>query len=161
MNKTTTKIRLLILLLFIMVAPKWIFAQFEDPVTVSSSAIQEARAGEVVDVVVTVDLDQGWYIYAIEGITEGPVPTKITVTGNSIDKVGVVQEPEPTVKFDEGFQIVVPYHLGSPQFIIPVKLKDDLNTGSIQLDVKILYQVCNNVLCYPPTENITSVVIDL
>jgi thiol:disulfide interchange protein DsbD len=103
-------------------------------------------------VVVTVDLDQGWYIYAIEGITEGPVPTKITVTGDSIEKTGVVQEPDPTVKFDEGFQIIVPYHLGSPQFIIPVKLKNDLNTGSIQLDVKILYQVCNNVLCYPPKE---------
>jgi thiol:disulfide interchange protein DsbD len=142
-------------------APKGIFGQFEDPVTVSSSTLHEARAGEVVEVKVNVDLDQGWYIYAIEGITQGPVPTKITVAGNFVEKVGVVQEPKPTVKFDEGFQMVVPYHLGSPQFIIPVKLKSDLKAGPIQLDIKILYQVCNNVLCYPPKEKLTTVILNL
>jgi thiol:disulfide interchange protein DsbD len=161
MNKTAINIKLLALLIFIMVIPKGIFGQFEDPVSVSSSTIQEARAGEVVDVVVTVDLDQGWYIYAIEGITEGPVPTKITVAGDSIEKTGVVQEPDPTIKFDEGFQIIVPYHLGSPQFIIPVKLKNMLSPGLIQLNVTILYQVCNNTLCYPPKEKLTTVTINL
>lgn len=39
------------------------FGQFEDPVSVSASVGENARAGEVVEVQVIFSIDKGWYIY--------------------------------------------------------------------------------------------------
>ena len=80
----------------------YVFGQFSDPVTVGASAIESARAGEVVDVEVTFEIDRGWHIYGMEKIDDGPIPTSIEITGDIIDQVGKSMEPKPTIAYDEG-----------------------------------------------------------
>ena len=126
-------------------------AQFNDPAEFLVK-VEDVNKGEVALVEVQSQLDFSWRIYAVYDVPEGPSPTKFIVNSDIINKVGKVIEPEPTEKFDEGFGNVTKYHEGSPNFIIPIKLNDDLPSGNYNVDIIIDYQVCNNSLCYPPNQ---------
>jgi len=139
----------------------YVFGQFSDPVTVDASAIESARAGEVVDVEVTFDIDRGWHIYGMEKIDDGPIPTSIEVTGDIIEKVGKPIEPKPTIAYDEGFQKDIPHHSGFTVVTVPVLLKKGLESGQSSVNVKATYQSCDNTICYPPFDQNVTVEINI
>ncbi|MCK4904117.1 MAG: hypothetical protein KAS35_05450, partial [Candidatus Marinimicrobia bacterium] len=87
-----------------------LFGQFEDPVSISVSARESARAGEVVEVQVIFYIDRGWHIYGMEEIESGPIPTSIQIVSEAIEKQGITVEPEPIVSYDEGFEMDIPHH---------------------------------------------------
>ena len=123
-----------------------------NPVTVSASVDSPARAGEVVYVNMTAEMEQEWHIYALVDAGEGPIATKITVTGDYVSRQGKIDEPQPIEKFDEGFDTITRYHEGTTRYTIPVQLDGNIDPGNISLTATILYQVCNASLCYPPKE---------
>ncbi len=140
------------LILTLLVFPLALFAQPTNPANPSVGVPEPARAGEVVDLEVTVTMDEKWHIYAVHDVSGGPIATSIKISGNAVDRQGVVEEPRPTVKFDEGFQVKTRYHQGTVTFIAPVLLKNDLMSGSAELEVSVLYQACDAAVCYPPVE---------
>ena len=75
---------------------------------------------------------------------------------------GLIEHREPTEKFDEGFGVKTRFFKGSTVFRVPVKIKENAPIGKTDLSVYMLYQVCNESLCYPPAEvNINaSLIID-
>ncbi|MDP6532463.1 MAG: cytochrome c biogenesis protein CcdA [Candidatus Marinimicrobia bacterium] len=136
----------------ILLIPAAVFAQFQDPVTLSAEAKTSARAGEVVDIIVRAEMDDEWHIYAINDVPEGPIASKISVSGDAVEKSGRVIEQEPIVEWDEGFEMETRFHKGNSEFTVPVLLKDDIEPGLISVTANVLYQVCNVSLCYPPRE---------
>jgi len=128
-----------------------LWAQFSDPAQFNVK-IDDVNQGEVAIVDVSAELDFTWRIYAVYDLPEGPSSTKFIIDSDIINKSGKVIEPEPIEKFDEGFSNITKYHEGTPQFSIPLELKDDLPNGIYNVDVIIDYQVCNNSLCYPPNQ---------
>ncbi|MBN4081403.1 thioredoxin family protein, partial [Caldithrix abyssi] len=136
-----------------------LWAQFESPVTLSAKAENSARAGEVVNIIVSAEMDAEWKVYALRDQGEGPIATQVVVTGDIVQEVGMVQEDEPIEKYDEGFLTHTRTHQGGTTFNAPVLLKSDLAPGSYDLSVHVLYQVCNASLCYPPKEEILSVAV--
>jgi len=141
-----------VILFFVGFISVQLHAQFKDVVTVNVAVDESVRTGEVVNVTVTTQMDPGWHIYAIHNVPEGPIPSSIKVRGESVAKVGLVKEPAPIVKYDEGFELVTPYHEGKINFTVPVLLKSNLDPGDINLDVIVGYQACNDMMCYPPKE---------
>lgn len=139
-------------LFLFLVFPLILTAQFTNPAVPSVSVEEPVRAGEVVNVEVTVEMDKKWHIYAVHDVSGGPIATSIKISGDALNRQGVVEEPQPTVKFDDGFQVETRYHEGTVTFIAPVLLKDNLETGSVELQVAVLYQVCDAAVCYPPVE---------
>lgn len=129
-----------------------IFGQFEDPVSVSVSVKESARAGEVIEIQVIFSVDKGWYIYGMEKIEDGPIPTSIKVVGEAIEKQGNIIEPEPIVSYDEGFEMDISHHIGRTIFNVPIKLKNNIDAWDIALSVVATYQSCNNTICYPPID---------
>lgn len=79
----------------VLLIPAAIFAQFQDPVTLSAEALSPARAGEVVDISVRAEMDDEWHIYAIYDVPEGPIASKISVVGDAVEKTGRIIEEEP------------------------------------------------------------------
>ena len=136
-----------------------LFGQFEDPVSISVSARESARAGEVVEVQVIFYIDRGWHIYGMEEIESGPIPTSIQIVSEAIEKQGITVEPEPIVSYDEGFEMDIPHHDGRVIFNVPIKLKENVESGEILLTAVATYQSCNNTICYPPMDQ--SVDLDL
>ena len=128
-----------------------LWAQFSDPAQFTVN-IDDVNQGEVAIIDVNAELDFTWRIYAVYDVPEGPSSTKFIIESDIVNKSGRIIEPEPIEKFDEGFGNITKYHEGTPQFSIPLELKDDLPNGIYNVDVIIDYQVCNNSLCYPPNQ---------
>lgn len=127
-------------------------ADFDDPVTLSAEAVESSRAGEVLNIRVLAEMDEEWHIYAIYDVPDGPIPTQISVAGDAVQKIGRIQEPVPTIEWDDGFEMETRFHSGGAEFIIPVLLKEDLSPGNKTVSANVIYQVCNEALCYPPKE---------
>ncbi len=136
----------------ILIFTTFLFGQFEDPVSVTSSVKENVRAGEVIEVQVILSIDRGWHIYGMEKIEYGPIPTSIQIVGEAIEKRGIIVEPEPIVSYDEGFEMDIPHHDGRTKFIVPIKLKKNIESGTISLTAIATYQSCDNTICYPPMD---------
>ena len=136
-----------------------LWGQFESPVSLSANIESNARAGEVVKVVVTAKMDSEWKIYALRDQGEGPIATRVTVLGEIIKDSGLVEEDNPIEKYDDGFLTVTKTHQGGAVFTAPILLNEDISPGAYNLEVVVLFQVCNESLCYPPKEEFLSVPI--
>ena len=150
--------QILILVLFLL-SP--LFSQFQSPVTLSAKIESNARAGEVAKVVVTAEMDSEWKIYALRDQGEGPIATRVTVLGDIIKDSGLVEEDEPIEKYDDGFLTETKTHQGGAVFVAPILLKKDISPGDYNLEVVVLFQVCNESLCYPPKEEFITVPITI
>ena len=137
------------------------WCQIDNPVSISVETDSTARAGEVVQVRVKATMDEEWKIYSIYRISDGPLPTEISVGGTAVGVVASVIEPEPVHTFDPGFEADTYYHSGNIQFLVPVRLKRDLDPGNYDIVADIFYQVCNARLCYPPVTKSDTVQITI
>ena len=137
----------------------FIWAQFETPVTLSAIEKEPVRAGEVATIVVTAKMDSEWRIYALRDQGKGPVASKVTLSGEIVKEIGMVIEKDPVVKYDDAFETTTRTHHGGTSFEAPFIINDKTLAGEQDVQVSVLYQVCNATLCYPPNEEklITSV----
>ena len=138
-----------------------LFSQFQSPVTLSAKIESNARAGEVAKVVVIAEMDSEWKIYALRDQGEGPIATRVTVLGDIIKDSGLVEEDEPIEKYDDGFLTETKTHQGGAVFVAPILLKKDISPGDYNLEVVVLFQVCNESLCYPPKEEFITLPITI
>ena len=133
----------------------------ENPVSISARVDSPARAGEVIEVKIRAEMDQEWHIYSIYDVSDGPLPTEISISGSAVGTVAPVREPEPLYVFDPGFETDTYYHEGDTEFIFPLRLKRSVQPGTHSIVVEVFYMVCNARLCYPPltqTETVQVVV---
>ena len=139
-----------------------LFAQ-TNPVTMSVESTPKVRAGEVAEIVISMNMDDEWHIYSIfkTSAGAGPLPTEVSVGGNAVGMVAPVIEPEPIHAFDPGFETDTYYHEGNTQFTVPVKLKRNLQPGTYKIAVDVFYMVCNARLCYPPITKTDTVVVEI
>lgn len=139
-----------------------LFAQ-ANPVTMSVESTPKIRAGEVAEIVISLNMDDEWHIYSIfkTSAGTGPLPTEVSVGGNAVGMVAPVIEPEPIYAFDPGFETDTYYHKGNTQFTVPVKLKRNLQPGTYKIAVDVFYMVCNARLCYPPVTKTDTVVVEI
>ena len=136
-------------------------AQLDNPVSIRTGAIPKTRAGEVVHIPVVASMDSEWFIYSIYKTSDGPIPTAINISGKAVAMVGMVKEPKPKYKWDDGFETNSYFHTNGATFTAPVKLKSDLAPGTYDLAVDFFFQVCNPRLCYPPATKTVSVQITI
>ena len=146
--------------LFLMIG--CLFAQ-ANPVTMSVESTPKIRAGEVAEIVISLNMDDEWHIYSIfkTSAGAGPLPTEVSVGGNAVGMVAPVIEPEPIYAFDPGFETDTYYHKGNTQFTVPIKLKRNLQPGTYKIAVDVFYMVCNARLCYPPVTKTDTVVVEI
>ncbi len=131
----------------------------KNPVSISATIDSPARAGEVVNIRIIAEMADQWHIYSIYKLSEGPLPTEITISGNVVGGLAPVIEPEPKHVFDPGFDTETYYHEGDTEFIFPIKLKRNLGSGTHPIIVDIYYMVCNERLCYPPISKLDTVFV--
>ena len=127
-----------LLLLFVLTGVLWSQSE-ENPVTISASVGSIARAGEVVPVKISAAMDEEWHIYSIYKISEGPLPSEISVGGSAVGAVTPVIEPEPMYVYDPGFETDTYYHKGDTEFIFPVNDFTELDTNLYSNADKIIY----------------------
>ena len=132
----------------------------DNPVNIKASPFNlTARAGEVVEVELDVMMTDEWHIYSVYKVSEGPLPTEISIGGEIVGSVAPIIEPDPINKYDPGFETVTYYHEGDTKFKIPFKIKRNAKPGEYKISVDIFYMVCNIRLCYPPVTKTDSISI--
>ena len=99
-----------------------------------------------VELLLTVSLEPGWYMYSTVPVSGGPMATSFTADENTAFTLsgGLQDVEEAHVKLDEGFGIDVKYFEGTAQFrqvIVPATQEIFTVTGYLE------YQTCNGAEC--------------
>ena len=99
-----------------------------------------------VELLLTVNLEPGWYMYSTLPVSGGPMATSFTADGSSAFTLsgGLQDVEEAHVKLDEGFGIDVKYFEGTAQFrqvIVPASQEPFTVTGYLE------FQTCNGAEC--------------
>ena len=123
-----------------------------DPVTWTLN-LQPApvKAGARFTVKLLAVVQEGWHMYSLKPMDEGPIPTRIWMAeGQPFSLYGAVQAPEPRVIQDPSFGMEVELYEGEAVFTLPVRVAPGAAPGTQKLVVSASYQSCNNKLCLPP-----------
>lgn len=94
-------------------------------------------------------LASGWHIYSTDlGEIAGPVPTEFFFNDNKdVIISGKVEEPQPKVEFDPNFEETVKYFDNTVIFSQKTEVKK-----TTLLKGSVVYMICNDTICLPPTE---------
>ena len=128
------------------------WTQFETPVTITLTQKEDIRPGEVATIIVNLEMDDEWRIYALRNQGKGPVASKVSISGDIVQDVGMVLENDPIVKYDDAFETTTRTHHGGTSFEAPFLVKSSYSPAEYDIEVSVLYQVCNATLCYPPNK---------
>lgn len=116
--------------------------------------IKTANAGDEVMVKVVVKMDDFWYTYGMieiigdEGI--GPMPSELTIQPYDIFELPEkIYVQKPKIKYDEGFEFDIEIYKDEFEFIVPVKIKKDVNFADISAKAVFFVQLCDTVRCLP------------
>ena len=126
------------------------FAQ--DKVTWTSSYNKEDST-----IIITAEIAEGWHLYSQNLENDmGPIPTEISFEAN--DKVEFsdkTNEPAPKESYDENFGANMSYFEKEVSFTNKVKVK-----GSTKVSASVVFMICNNEMCLPPTEKIITIEVE-
>ena len=97
------------------------------------------------------EVQDGWHLYSLKPMAEGPIPTRIWIAeGQPFALAGAIQAPDPQVMQDPSFGMEVELYEGEAVFTLPVRVATGASPGAQMLVVSASYQSCNNKLCLPP-----------
>ena len=109
------------------------------------------KAGGRFTVKLLAAVQEGWHLYSLKPMTEGPIATRIWIAGGQpFSLSGAVHAPEPRVMQDPSFGMEVELYEGEAVFTLPVKVAPGTAPGAQKLVVSASYQSCNDKLCLPP-----------
>ena len=94
-------------------------------------------------------VSEPWHIYSESTPAGGPVPTKITFSGNPLLKMNgqIDEQGELKVIHDKNFGVDVKYFKGNVSFVQSIKV---ISKAKTSLHGTIEYMVCNDKKCLPP-----------
>ena len=124
-----------------------------DPVVwkLQNTSAAPVKAGARFNVKLLAEVQEGWHLYSLKPMAEGPIPTRIWIAGDQLFSLaGAVQSPDPQVIEDPSFGMEVELYEGEAIFTLPVRVAAGASPGPQKLVVSASYQSCNNKLCQPP-----------
>jgi DsbC/DsbD-like thiol-disulfide interchange protein len=139
-------------LFFTAVLAVYLVAAPADPVAWKlNSPSSSVKAGARFNVKLLAEVQDGWHLYSLKPMAEGPIPTRIWIAeGQPFVMAGAVQSPDPQVMQDPSFGMEVELYEGEAVFTLPVRVAAGAPPGAQRLVVSASYQSCNNKLCLPP-----------
>lgn len=152
---------LLMGMLLAVVFPFLLYAQFTDPVSFTLGEVPDTvKAGEVFTVAINANIDgEKWHLYSAKNDPDaGPYPTQFSVLSDNFVIAGETDESQAEIEYDPNFEVELGWHTLEAAFYVPVAVKEDFS-GEQQLDLQVLYQVCDDRVCLPPTKKTISAVV--
>jgi thiol:disulfide interchange protein DsbD len=130
-----------------------LMAAAADPVAwkLQNEAKSPVKAGAKFQVKLMAKVQDGWHLYSLKPMTEGPIATRIWIAdGQGFSLDGSVKAPDPQVVQDPTLGMEVELYEGETVFTIPVKISAGTAAGPHTLVVSAAYQSCNDKICLPP-----------
>jgi len=117
----------------------------------SDAPAKPVKAGARFTVKLTATIQEGWHIYSLKPIEDGPLPTRIWLAeGQPYQLAGPIKADEPQTLQDPTLHMDVELYEGGAAFSLPVKVVTASAPGAQNLVVNVQTQSCNNSICLPP-----------
>ena len=124
-----------------------------DPVTwkAEQAPTKPLKAGARFTVRLVAKIQDGWHVYSMKPLEDGPVPTRIWLAeGQPFQLAAAVKADEPQTLEDPTLKMEVELYEGTAGFDLPVKIAAGVAAGTQTMVVNATYQSCNNKMCLPP-----------
>ena len=123
----------------------------ENPVHWSAAPMQKAcSAGSTCTAKLLARIDPGWHLYALDQEEGGPIPTEISLAGQSYLSLGTIHASKPIQLFDPNFNKRVNLYIEKAEFSLPLTVATEATPGRQHAALHVRYQSCNEVMCLPP-----------
>jgi thiol:disulfide interchange protein len=110
-------------------------------------------AGGAVEIHVEAAIDGNWHLYSVTQPPGGPNPTKFSVApGQPLRIAGAIRQSNPETEMDPNFGIPTEFFTGGAEFFVPLEVAAGTAAGEYPARIEVVYQVCNDRLCLPPTK---------
>jgi thiol:disulfide interchange protein DsbD len=120
-----------------------------NPVEWSLKVVNATATDGTMSAEITAKIEDGWHLYSLTPIDNGPRPTRITLTADqAFELAGEIEAPDPFVSVDPNFGVEVEYYEESVTFKLPLKRRAGRSGGKLLVEAR--YQTCTNQLCLPP-----------
>ena len=127
------------------------------PVKLDLVVPEKIDQGSTADISLTIDIQDGWYIYAPTGknAEQGMKETKVSFTvPENLQQIGAAKMP--IHQFKGSYDV----YRGPHVMVIQKIGTDDVAPGEYEIESQVTYQTCNDDICLPPkTVQLTAVVL--
>ena len=124
-----------------------------DPVSwkLAGAPAKGVKAGARFTVSLTAQVQEGWHLYSMKHLDDGPIATRIWLAdGQPFQLADAIKASPPETLQDPNFNMEVQQYEGTATFTLPLKVAPGTAAGAQTLVVNASYQSCNNKLCLPP-----------
>ena len=109
------------------------------------------KAGTRFEVKLVASIQDGWHLYSMKPMADGPIPTRIWVAeGQPVQLAAAIKAAAPQTIQDPSFNMEVELYEGAAEFTLPLKIAATAAVGTQTVMVNASYQTCNNRICLPP-----------
>jgi hypothetical protein len=112
----------------------------------------DVKAGSVVPLEITADVQRGWYLYGLTQPKGGPIPLNFAGARGKLFQVQPrgIKGPEPIAKEDPIFDLKTTMHQGEATFTVPVLVARGMAAGRQTIPIEITFQACGDGICLRP-----------
>jgi DsbC/DsbD-like thiol-disulfide interchange protein len=124
-----------------------------DPVAwqVREAPAKAVKAGASFTVKLAAHIQEGWHLYSMKPLAEGPIPTRIWLAeGQPFQLAGRIRSGDPETIQDSSFNMEVEIYERDAEFTLPLRVATGARAGVQKMTVNASYQTCDNRICLPP-----------
>lgn len=122
----------------------------------------EAAKGRRLSLTIQGDVQDGWHVYSLKQVDDGPTPLLVSVERNDVaGAAGAITGSTPTGQRDAAFGFDTQFYAKPFTLTVPVRLKAGARPGPQTIPLSVRFQTCNGAVCQPPKTVHLSAAIDL
>jgi DsbC/DsbD-like thiol-disulfide interchange protein len=122
-----------------------------DPIVwrVENPPAKAVKAGSRISLKLAAKIQDGWHLYSMKPLDEGPIPTRIWLAeGQPFQLAGAIQASPPQSMHDPSFNMEVEFYEGEAVFDLPVRVV--AAEGPQKVVISTSFQACDYKICLPP-----------
>lgn len=139
-----------LLLPWIVVSPAQ--APGQAPVHWSAEPPKSVGPGERFEVHLRADIEGIWHLYSATQPPGGPNATRFRLLSGEPFRLGEgIRQSDFKTEFDPNFGIDTEFFAEQADFWLPLQAAADARPGEHDVQLQVIYQVCDDKVCLPPT----------
>jgi DsbC/DsbD-like thiol-disulfide interchange protein len=119
--------------------------------TVTADPADAVKQGGKVTLTLHGEVADGWHVYALKQLPNGPTPLRVTLDQNDVATASGAPAGSPATKIhDQGFNLDTQFYSHAFTVSLPLQIAAHSANGTQQLPVSVRFQTCNDRVCQPP-----------
>ncbi|MEI9891766.1 MAG: protein-disulfide reductase DsbD domain-containing protein [Caulobacteraceae bacterium] len=117
----------------------------------ASAPAQSVKPGGKVKVTLRGAVQDGWHVYGLQQLPDGPTPLRVTLDISDIATADGQPSGSPVTKLlDPSFNLQTQFYEHDFTVTAPVRISPKAAAGQQMIPVNVRFQTCNGGICQPP-----------